>query len=69
MHFTLRFETDNAAFGDSADERANEIARILRGIADKLYADSDLAGGDHEGVIRDLNGNTVGLWRCVSETN
>lgn len=50
--FTLRIDTDNAAFGDNP---RGEIARILRHVAGKLE------GFDH-GQIGDHNGNTVGEW-------
>lgn len=58
MTITIEFTTDNAAFGDDADERTQEIARILRGVAKKIADD----GIDHTTgfSLRDINGNTVG---------
>lgn len=44
---------DNAAFADNPRE---EVARILRAVADQVAKDYD------EGVIRDINGNKVGAW-------
>jgi hypothetical protein len=54
MSFTLKFKTDNAAFGDGAG--AAEVARILRDVADKV------ANGRDYGSVQDINGNTVGDW-------
>lgn len=55
MTFTVKFDTDNAAFEDEQGE--TEIARILRDIADRVES------GEYCGkfqTIRDLNGNDVG---------
>lgn len=49
--FTLRINTDNAAF-DGGD--LCEVARILRQVADKLDR------GHENGTCRDCNGNDVG---------
>lgn len=56
--FKLHFDTDNAAF---SDDPANEAARILREIADKLERGESLGGGP----IRDANGNRVGHWEMT----
>ncbi len=60
---TIKFKTDNAAFGDQDDpenqdlaDLRSESARILRKIARTLEEGSD------GGVILDLNGNKVGVW-------
>lgn len=50
---TIEFTTDNAAF---EDDRAVEIARILRDLADKILL------GRTSGPIRDINGNRVGTF-------
>ena len=55
--FTVRIDTDNAAFEDYPTE---EVARILDRIA------GDLREGEESGVCRDINGNTVGGWELVS---
>lgn len=52
--FTLTIETENAAF---ANNMAGEVARILREAADRLEA------GGEVGVLRDANGNKVGVGR------
>lgn len=57
--FRIEIETDNAAFDDDG---GSEIARILRGVADKfdgivLPADLDTLSVN----LYDINGNRVGL--------
>jgi len=51
----LGIHTDNAAFAD--DMLTEEVARILRAIADRIE-------GEHrmEGSAIDANGNKVGNW-------
>lgn len=51
--FTLKIGTDNAAF----EHLEYEVARILRGIANKIEN-----GCDESGAIMDANGNTVGTY-------
>jgi len=58
--FTLRIDTDNDAF--SADEGRDEVARILRNLAEILWTKGP---GDDTGLLRDVNGNTVGTWTMV----
>lgn len=60
--FTLKIETMNAAF---AEDPGAELARILRGIADRAR-DLGPPLGDR-GAIHDANGNTVGTWRYIHE--
>ncbi|KXS55004.1 MAG: hypothetical protein AWU57_600 [Marinobacter sp. T13-3] len=52
-HFTLTIKTDNAAF----EEPAQEVARMLRELADRIDRDSELPDVL---PLRDLNGNRVG---------
>ena len=53
--FTVTIKTDNAAFGDHT---VNEVARILREVADRIETDGDER---RDGLtLRDVNGNTVG---------
>lgn len=54
MKFTVEIECDNAAFEAGPNE---EIARILRDLADTLEA-HPAAGGAFP--LRDINGNRVG---------
>ncbi len=49
--FTLKIETENAAF---AEDGSSEVARILRDVASRLDR------GETDGRVRDANGNTVG---------
>lgn len=55
MTFKVIINMDNEAF---AEEPMTEIARILRQVADKAE-DRGLTGS---GLVRDMNGNTVGCW-------
>jgi hypothetical protein len=48
--FTLKIETDNAAFEDGSFE----VARILREVAKRLDR------GETDGRVQDVNGHTVG---------
>lgn len=53
MEFVLRIELDNDAF---QEDRDFEIAYILREVADSV------AGGQTTDIIRDENGNRVGMY-------
>lgn len=53
MELKLNIVMDNDAF---AEEPASEAARLLREIADLVER------GDYHGIVRDLNGNKVGLF-------
>jgi hypothetical protein len=60
--FRLEFETDNNAFVEGAHD---EIARILTAVG------ADIANGaslEYGGTIRDVNGNTVGMWQYTPES-
>lgn len=64
MKFTVEIE-----LGNDAVQTADDIAQILYSTADRII---DVTGSDplteHVGAfrnIRDLNGNTVGLWQVV----
>ena len=67
MAFTLKIDTDNAAFYDDSDGDAfdpgPELARIFRELADQVE-EGDLYA---EGAVRDVNGNTVGRWTLSKE--
>ncbi len=54
MPFTITIETDNAAFGESSQDRREEVARILHIVAGKLTS------GQDDGSTFDGNGNRVG---------
>lgn len=66
---TLKFSTDNAAFGDADDgedqhdtDTRSESARLLRELADTLESGSTTHGG-----IYDVNGNKIGTWRLEGD--
>lgn len=52
--FTLKFDTDNAAFDDDRD---GEIVRILHSVASRIEANG--LSGFYE-TVRDVNGNDIG---------
>jgi len=55
MKFTL-----DVAFGNEAMQNGSDLAGLLRELANKVdEQDQEALTG---GVIRDLNGNTVGRW-------
>lgn len=59
--FTLSISTDNAAFGEDGAEPRFELRRILANLGETLV--ETLTGDEPaRGVLRDLNGNTVGEW-------
>jgi hypothetical protein len=57
--FTLRFDTGNAAFGDTPEQCNEEIVHILRTIAARIE-DGDRF--DTYRNIMDTNGNIVGTF-------
>lgn len=58
--FQLAFKTANAAFDGF---ECTESARILREIANRLE------DGDLEGIVRDVNGNTIGSYSIQPDDN
>lgn len=63
MRFTLTIDSDNAAFGETHQDRCDEVARILR----KIAADHMDAPGNVIGYPKDVNGNIVGRYAFVSD--
>jgi len=57
MPLTIKVKTDNAAFED--DNLGPELARILRALAARV---EEADGSDDNGLIFDINGNSVGTW-------
>ena len=53
MQVTIEFNTDNDAFDQVARQ---EIQRVLQAIQ------QDVSNGGNGSQIRDLNGNTIGIW-------
>ena len=56
MKLTVTIKMDNAAFHDG--DNGNELARILRGLAERL--DNATVSPGAALNLRDVNGNTVG---------
>lgn len=59
--FKMTIRTDNDAFGDSAWENREEVARILRNVADALE------NGTSAAPLHDCNGNTCGRFDMNAE--
>ena len=57
----IKINSENAAF----DQEGQEVARILRGLADKLEHLDKLQ--ESQLPLRDLNGNTVGYYTSSTE--
>jgi len=57
----LKINSDNQAF----DQEGQEIARILRGLADRLENLDKLQ--ECQLPLRDINGNTVGYYQTWTE--
>jgi hypothetical protein len=55
MQVNIYLNLNNAAFGETADEREEELSRVLTGLANRFR----LEGIDDMRVM-DANGNTVG---------
>lgn len=54
MKLKIEIDGDNAAFGDSPDQRSSEVVYLLRDIADRIES------GEENFKVRDSNGNVVG---------
>lgn len=54
MEFKLHFNMDNASFNDSPEYGINSI---LTETCHKVIE------GETEGIIKDINGNTIGRWK------
>ena len=58
MKFRLDVECDNAAFGDTDEERNAELSRILHKLAERIGQMAIVVSGK----VHDVNGNKVGDW-------
>jgi hypothetical protein len=56
--FSLKLDCDNAAFADG--QRPNEVARILRRLADQIEIVPLADNQRIDGRLFDVNGNTCG---------
>jgi hypothetical protein len=61
MKFRLSVEMDNDAFGQNDWTNGQELARLLREVADRVAAEV------RSGTARDSNGNSVGAWSIVGK--
>jgi hypothetical protein len=59
--FTLNIETGNAEM-----QFARDVAGALRKLADRL---EQIDGNCGEGVVRDVDGNTVGRWELTDRVS
>ena len=57
--FKIEMSTDNAAFGDTRESQAEEVARILEWVARDLRSNFWARSGLYQTMF-DLNGNDVG---------
>ena len=65
----MKFELSIITLGNAAMSSGEDLAWALRNLADKLertYGCAELEAGE-KGRMRDLNGNTVGTWRTVTD--
>lgn len=65
MICTINFTMDNAAFGNSGEEKAAEMNRILNNLAGH-FESVNLKEGEQL-KIRDFNGNSIGSMLIVPE--
>lgn len=70
--FTLKFETDNAAFGETDCETFLEIQRLLGQLRSRIKKEAASNCGSIRTtrlmeVIRDINGNTIGSFTYEKE--
>tara|TARA_R100000656_G_scaffold70185_1_gene52672 strand:- start:781 stop:984 length:204 start_codon:yes stop_codon:yes gene_type:complete len=67
MRLDISFEIDNAAFvTEPGFRQGTEASFVLIKVAQELNKLSVLETGS-EGIIRDFNGNTVGVWKIKDE--
>ena len=60
--FRLEINMDNAAFGETDEDRAQELGRILDETSIAIVEHAEARG-----IVRDINGNTVGHWKITDE--
>ena len=56
MAISIHIETDNSAFGETAHEKAIEVAKILEGIVERILDNEEV----EDMKLKDSSGNTVG---------
>jgi hypothetical protein len=60
--FKLTIKTDNASFGDTDAELREEVARLLRQLAEDMINEPHITAA----TLRDYYGNSVGEWHLRS---
>jgi len=58
---TITIEQENAAFGETAYEGAQETVRIMQILTKRIMMDTVLELETTEWVLLDINGNNVGI--------
>ena len=61
----ISISVDNAAFGNTYEDQAIEVGRILRKLADQIEGNPEVHYQDTVNLL-DLNGNVVG--QCSTST-
>lgn len=59
MKFKAEIDLDNAAFIDNSNELPNILEEITIKVGEISYLNT--AGG-FNGIVKDSNGNTIGIW-------
>jgi hypothetical protein len=65
MVLNIQFVMDNAAFGETGEETAAEMNRILNDLAGH-FETVDIKNGEHLN-IKDFNGNSIGSMIIVPD--
>jgi hypothetical protein len=64
MAFTIKFETEGAAFSEDSGYPESEAVWVLKGLIAKVE------DGYRDGKLLDSNGNKIGAWKwTTSETS
>lgn len=70
MAFKLEIpSTLNAAFDEEEGNAGPELARILRALADRVEGGVITSTEADSGKLLDINGNSVGEWEYVSDSD
>jgi hypothetical protein len=65
MVLNIHFVMDNDAFGDTGEDIAKEMNRILKDLSGR-YKTVDIKNGEHLN-IKDINGNSIGSLNIVPD--
>ena len=64
MNFMLKMDLDN-----DATQTNQDIADLLRGLADQFARYGSDALAEEGAILRDYNGNTIGSWAIADHTH